>query len=184
MRRLGRELGVEAMSLYRHVEGKTALLDEVHVAILRGVDVSGLRSDPALGLRAMLGDFAKALRAALLKHPNAIPVVASRPFITDETLTAAEAADEIGLHTFGIAGRPALESLAGLVIGITLAELAPEREPNPWLDPRNEGPLERLTPFELGLDAFLEGLEAIAREDSVLDRQGRKKPARRRRRAK
>ena len=40
MRRLGRELGVEAMSLYRHVPSKEALLDGVVETVLGELETS------------------------------------------------------------------------------------------------------------------------------------------------
>src|SRR5947207_14126671 len=66
MRRLGARLGVEAMSLYRHVRNKADLLDALHVAVL--ADIAPEPSDPhsdEADWRLMLGGMARALRAAL-----------------------------------------------------------------------------------------------------------------------
>jgi AcrR family transcriptional regulator len=80
MRRLGTELGVEAMALYRHVPGKEDLLDAV-------VDhlVSRMRADPDVldtprdGWQDFLVRLAHGVRRIALEHPKAFPLVASRP---------------------------------------------------------------------------------------------------------
>src|SRR5262245_45363112 len=71
MRRLGARLGVEAMSLYRHVRNKADLLDALHVAVLADI---APEPPPAVDgdepeWRLLLGGMARALRAALLRHP-------------------------------------------------------------------------------------------------------------------
>src|SRR5258706_12286391 len=66
MRRLGEALGVEAMSLYNHVENKAAILDGVFERVL-----SELPPAKRTGSwKAALKERARALRAVLRKHPN------------------------------------------------------------------------------------------------------------------
>jgi AcrR family transcriptional regulator len=74
MRKLGQELGVEAMSLYTHVEGKEDLLDgmaDALIATIPAVDTSGPWR-PALR-RTIL-----AARGVLLRHRWAAKVIESR----------------------------------------------------------------------------------------------------------
>ncbi|MEO5852819.1 MAG: TetR/AcrR family transcriptional regulator C-terminal domain-containing protein [Nocardioides sp.] len=80
MRRLGAELGVEAMSLYRYVPGKEDLLDAVVESL-----VDGMRRDeqvldgPRDGWQDFLQRLAHGVRRVALSHPKAFPLVASRP---------------------------------------------------------------------------------------------------------
>lgn len=74
MRRIGESIGAEAMSLYRHVDGKDDLLDGMvdvvfgEIALARGDD----------GWRAALRTNADSTRAALARHPWAIEIIESR----------------------------------------------------------------------------------------------------------
>lgn len=80
MRRLGDTLGVEAMSLYRYVPGREALLDsvvETMVEEMHGED--GIVGGPAAGWQDFLQRMAHGVRRVALTHPRAFPLVASRP---------------------------------------------------------------------------------------------------------
>ena len=80
MRRLGAELGVEAMSLYRYVPGRENLLDGVVERI-----VDDMRHDPEVldaprdGWQDFLQRLAHGVRRIALAHPKVFPLVASRP---------------------------------------------------------------------------------------------------------
>ncbi len=80
MRRLGEQLGVEAMALYRYVQGKDELLDGV-VEVL----VDGMRDDdhvieaPQDGWQDFVQRLAHGVRRVALAHPKAFPLIASRP---------------------------------------------------------------------------------------------------------
>lgn len=80
MRRLGGVLGVEAMSLYRYVPGREALLDAVVDSIM-----DQMRHDedvldrPQDGWQDYLQRLAHGVRRVALAHPKAFPLVASRP---------------------------------------------------------------------------------------------------------
>ena len=80
MRRLGAELGVEAMALYRYVPGREQLLDGVVEAV-----IDELYGDPDVHMRAAGGwqDFlqrlAHGVRRIALAHPEVFPLVATRP---------------------------------------------------------------------------------------------------------
>lgn len=80
MRRLGNELGVEAMALYRYVPGKEDLLDAVVETLIEGMrqDVDVLDA-PRDGWQDFLIRLAHGVRRVALEHPKAFPLVASRP---------------------------------------------------------------------------------------------------------
>ena len=80
MRRLGEQLGVEAMALYRYVPSKEDLLDAVVeslVADMRAEDV--VIDSPRDGWQDFLQRLAHGVRRVALTHPKAFPLVASRP---------------------------------------------------------------------------------------------------------
>ena len=79
MRHLGEELGVEAMSLYRYVDGREDLLEGV-VDML--VDQIRMEPDdangPVDGWQSYLQRLAHSVRAVALAHPRIFPLVATR----------------------------------------------------------------------------------------------------------
>lgn len=81
MRRIGQELGVEAMSLYNHVAGKEALLDAMveQVATELVAAVASLDSpDPTADWRGALRARALAAREVMLRHRWAPGVLETR----------------------------------------------------------------------------------------------------------
>jgi AcrR family transcriptional regulator len=74
MRSVGRELGVEAMSLYHHVAGKEALLDGLASWVFARIE------PPAIDRpwRPAMTDRAHSARAALLAHPWGLGLIESR----------------------------------------------------------------------------------------------------------
>ncbi len=74
MRRLARELGVEAASLYHHVNGKNQILDGL-------VDIVAAEIEPPMpstDWRAAISERAHQTRAGLRRHPWAVSLMASR----------------------------------------------------------------------------------------------------------
>ena len=74
MRRLARELGVEAASLYHHVNGKEAILDGL-------VDLVAAEIEPPMlsaAWREAISQRAHNTRAVLRRHPWAVSLMASR----------------------------------------------------------------------------------------------------------
>src|SRR5438034_1208948 len=65
MRRIGRELGVEAMSLYNHVRDKEEILDAICEEVLTEFQVPH-EKEWASALRAAAGEY----RRLLLAHPR------------------------------------------------------------------------------------------------------------------
>jgi AcrR family transcriptional regulator len=80
MRRLGRSLGVEAMSLYRYIPGREELLDGVVDTIINEIyDDEDILQSPRHGWQDYLQRLAHGVRRIALTHPKAFPLVASRP---------------------------------------------------------------------------------------------------------
>ncbi|GAB2945133.1 hypothetical protein GCM10027280_37440 [Micromonospora polyrhachis] len=174
MRRLGAELGVEAMTLYHHVASKDELLDGLVERLF--VEAAPPRFT-GRSWREGLRSYAHSLRAALLAHPNVIPLVVSRPALTPQNLQIMED----GLEALVEAGFPlemALDvvySLSDLVVGqvatrrgatTTGARDRPVSVPDPDRFPllteavrtaQHAGPNAR---FDFALDAMLSGFEA------------------------
>jgi AcrR family transcriptional regulator len=166
MRRVGRQVGVEAMSLYHHVAGKEDLLDAIQ-------EVLAARTDEPAGADAgweqLLRDYARATRATALAHPRTYPLVAHRRLRTPLVLRRANRL----LGAFRAAGLSDADAVSamrlwgGYVIGYLLDELALEPGQGARWDPADAGPLDHLVavaPY-LGLDHvgahFERGVELI-----------------------
>jgi len=80
MRRLGTELGVEAMSLYRYVAGRDDLLEGMVDQMVEQLhlDPSGGWSGPGDGWQAYLQWLAHGVRQLVQEHPHAFPLIATR----------------------------------------------------------------------------------------------------------
>jgi AcrR family transcriptional regulator len=79
MRRLGAELGVEAMALYRYVPSREDLLDGVAEGLIEDLlDDERMVVDPP-HWQAYLQELAHAVREVALAHPQVFPIVATRP---------------------------------------------------------------------------------------------------------
>ncbi|MFD0028571.1 TetR/AcrR family transcriptional regulator [Streptomyces sp. NPDC055059] len=78
-RRLAAELSVSGPSLYNHFRTKDQILEAVADSVSAQVDLAMF--DPADGRdwRTSLHDWAVSYRAALLEHPNIVPVLAQGP---------------------------------------------------------------------------------------------------------
>jgi AcrR family transcriptional regulator len=88
MRRLGEELGVEAMSLYRHIADRAALLEALADHLASEIDPREVAAgDWADALRAFAGE----LRAVARRHPAAFALVGSRVLATPHQLGPIEA---------------------------------------------------------------------------------------------
>lgn len=184
IRRLGQALERDPMTLYRYAPNKAALLDGVVEVVL-----SQLRVDTADGdWTAQLRSVARSFRELALAHPNAVPLLVTRPLATPlalrpmGTLRPLEAILEL-LTRAGFSPAQALRGyryLFGFLHGHVLAELQ-ELVDNPDETddllrlglhrlPIREFPLLRglastlagydgATELERGLDVLLVGLE-------------------------
>lgn len=86
MRRLAARIGVDPMAAYRHLPNKEALLDGVVEAVVSGIDLS-----------VPDGPWDERLRQAhlrlwqgLLVHPQALPLLARRTWVTGSSLAVVE----------------------------------------------------------------------------------------------
>ncbi len=73
MRRLGAQLGCEAMSLYRYFPSKGALLDAITEEVVSIVGMPDEESDWETAVRS----YARAFRAMARKHPRLYPLLAN-----------------------------------------------------------------------------------------------------------
>lgn len=172
MRRLGLQLGVEAMSLYRYVPSKADLLDGIHETILAEVVVPPAGREWKKTARR----YARAFRSALVAHPNALALFATRPAVTSASLRHVEGGFAL-LRSAGFDISDAVSAfqvLVSFVVGHSLASHAParddERSPLDYgeLEPSQFPALVQAASvlgnrdldkeFEFGLDVVLEGL--------------------------
>lgn len=117
MRRIGAELGVEAMALYRHYPQKDAILTEVVDVVLGELDYPG-----GGDWRASLRLLSRELRARVLVHPNALPLVAAR-WLQAEAL--AKTLDEAStqMRSSGVDVEALLHALMSFVLGYCWLEV-------------------------------------------------------------
>lgn len=78
MRRLGAELGVEAMALYRYAASKDALLDGLVEALYLELEERLAAGDEAAGWRAEIERIARATYEVCLAHPQVVPLLSTR----------------------------------------------------------------------------------------------------------
>jgi TetR/AcrR family transcriptional regulator, tetracycline repressor protein len=148
MRRLGARLGVEAMSLYRYVRNKADLLDALHAAVLGDLAPPALRESDA-DWRGVLGGLARALRAALLRHPHVAPLFTRLPLRAPEAVATMERA-QAALRTAGLAPR-AVEEVIHVVGIFTIGHVL--------FETNEQGRGERPSTFRFGLEAVLDAIE-------------------------
>ena len=175
MRRLGTALGVNPMAAYYHVPNKAALYDFVLEAIMAGVELSAI--NPSAPLADRFKQAARAYRAAILAHPRAIPVLASRSLRTAAALRPVEPILGI-LFEAGLTATEtvtAVDCVAQYILGVCVGyyhhtvdeETSVQREFDE-LDPAEFPNVNRMVAegryagaeaeFEFGLDAFVRGL--------------------------
>ena len=82
MRRLGQELGVEAMSLYHHVANKDDVVQGVVDLLVGGIDAPAAAADWMAAIR----DRAMAARAYFRRHPWATRLITSRQGVSPPML--------------------------------------------------------------------------------------------------
>ena len=123
MRRVARELGVEAMSLYHHVVDREDLLDGMAEIMVR----TGLVAPTAgLPVSEILTIFARGIRATALAHPEAFRLVGLRPLRSPEA-AGAIAGLLSALGTAGMTAETAVTSyrvVAAYARGFALSEIA------------------------------------------------------------
>jgi AcrR family transcriptional regulator len=88
MHKLGAELGVQGMSLYSHVASKDALLDGIVEAMTWE---AGMPPADGMDWRDALRHLAREIRAVILRHPAAAPLLVSRPVMPTRRLEQVDA---------------------------------------------------------------------------------------------
>lgn len=175
MRRLGHELGVEAMSIYNHVPSRDALLDGISDLLMTRV------TGPHAGTpwRRACRDFAIELRSIAVEAPQAFQLIGLRPLCTAAALAPIERLLECLVEAGAQPARALAiyRALASYARGYALAEatgftidastpngLVPLRTLRTDAFPILRGraaELAALAPddgFDLGLEALLDGL--------------------------
>ena len=124
MRRVAREVGVEAMSLYNHVKDKDDLLDGIVGRILLEFPVPA--TDPTRDWADYGREVAFGWRAVLTAHPHALPLIGSRPPATDNpnvlmpVETALRALIDAGLSEQDAV--TAFHAIGGYIFGFVMME--------------------------------------------------------------
>ena len=173
MRKLGAELGVEAMSLYNHVPNKDALLDGMVEVLLGELEVPSENAAWEERIREAYRGFRRLAR----RHPNVFPLLVLRP---PDTMDGVWLVEEF-LKTMRGAGFDAptalyaFRTLSAYATGYAMAEIRGfAMEPDGGRDgaaalPAGEFPhivelgerlggVDRDAEFEFGLDLILNGL--------------------------
>ena len=127
MRRLGKALGRDPMTLYRHAPNKAALLDGVAESVLGQLEVDTGAGEWTTQLR----EVARGFRRLALAHPQMVPLLVTRPLSTPLALrplgTLRPLEDTLTLLTrAGFTGADALHvyrALFGFLYGHVLNEL-------------------------------------------------------------
>ncbi len=173
MRKLGAELGVEAMSLYNHVPNKDALLDGMVEVLLGELEVPSDGGDWGGRIREAYRRFRRLAHA----HPEVFPLLVTRP---PETMYGVPLVEEFLRTLRGAGFEPlmalhAFRTLNSYAVGYAMAEIRDfALEPSSSrlgarqlpegdfpsiseLRPHLEG-VDRDAEFEFGLDLILAGL--------------------------
>ncbi len=129
MRRLGRELGVEAMALYRHVKNKDAILDGIVDRV-----AAELELPDAEDWKEALRRRAHSAHAVLMRHPWAVRLLLSRPNVGPAMLRYVDAT--VGClrragFSFALADH-AWNALDAYVYGFTLQQLCFPFQPDEY----------------------------------------------------
>lgn len=173
MRRLGKELGVEAMSLYGYVANKQDLLEGVLARVYAEVPEEGLTGSWEQRLRTI----AQRFRQVLLRHPHVVCLVAARPVGSEGGLHLVESAlaelREAGLDL--VSANQALTVVVGYTVGHVANQIGHEcgaaalddvggldREQFPNVTERAALSIDNDAEFELGLDVIVAGVDRLA----------------------
>jgi AcrR family transcriptional regulator len=182
MRKVGQELGVDAMALYRHVRGKDDLLDGLVEVIVGQIEQPATARDWKSALRTQ----AMTARSVMLRHPWARQVLEERGTGGPATLVHIETALAT-LHDGGFSielAHHALHVLGSRIFGFTMDLFEESTPTDPPPDPAtlaramagypriielatsvsHEGVLGACdddVEFAFGLDQILDGLERL-----------------------
>jgi TetR/AcrR family tetracycline transcriptional repressor len=155
MRRVGEHLGVAAMSLYRHVDGRAPLLAAVVDELVSRVLVE---LAPGTTWPVAVTRLAAAYRSMLLAHPHAVPLLAVHPVDVETGLGLMSGV----LARFAAAGIDQDQALTVVqtVVVFTLGHALAEVGVPPGSAPTAHSPADRAYYerwFAGGLDALVRG---------------------------
>ncbi|WP_433730666.1 TetR/AcrR family transcriptional regulator [Nocardia sp. CA-129566] len=168
MRKLGAALGADPMAAYRHFTDQQELFDGIAEAMFGELEMETLpwQADwPEL-----MSAYAHRLRSALRRHPNAVPIFATRPV---RSAVAIETGNWMLERLQGVGFTPAValqfarclrEYVVGHILSHTVAAVAAQRSRKPAPDAPNYNTLAAAADaaadsdhFEIGLTAMLDG---------------------------
>jgi AcrR family transcriptional regulator len=182
MRKLGQELGVDAMALYRHVRNKDDILDGVVDAILDDIEAVPSDGDWKVALRQQV----MAARQVMQRHPWAPRVIEDQTTVSPTMLAYIESVlAKLAVGGFSVEmAHHAIHVLGSRIVGFSqdLFEDAAASGPGPQDDAILAGMMADRFPritdlaqsvshdgvlgacdddveFEFGLDLILDGLE-------------------------
>lgn len=129
LRMLGKYMNFSYTAIYRHLPDKAALLDGVtEVLWLQALDMDELDTSPEDSWQVVLEKLADKLRNTLMKHPNAVPLVATHPISTKRELLAVSRILEVLVAKgYQVTDRSInlIMNLSVFVIGHVIAESSP-----------------------------------------------------------
>lgn len=178
MRRLASAVNVEAASLYYWFPNKRSIIEGVVEAIR--AEAFDPDFDRTMPWQVTLQYLGIRYRAALMRHPRALPAFSKRPVMTERGLSYVEAVLDT-LRNDGLTVRQAdraLSLVAGLVTGLCVTEASPGYHNEPGVSPEEFRALGTLLPadrfsrlievlnqaeVEDGEVQFLVGLRALIR---------------------
>lgn len=158
MRKLGRALNVEAMSLYRYVPSKEAVLDGVHQTVLEEIEPPPLSGNWIEDVKAL----SLAFRSALSKHPKALPLFATRSAIHKDSPNCIEKGMDLLRHSFPLdeQRKYAFKALFTFVVGHTVFQYQNEKqEEERDILMAESSPTTSDKEFLFGLETLLLGLQ-------------------------
>jgi AcrR family transcriptional regulator len=181
MRRLAGDLGVSPMALYNHVPNKEALHEGITELVLGEIDISSVASGDHWtdGIKAAVSSF----RDVLLRHPNAIQLIQTKPITTPEGFRPIEAS-LAAIRRAGFDPETAVHvhwAIVGFAMGHVSSQVSNPLQDPEILEQSIEVRRQIFTPeefpalsesmpyalecdfdaaFDLGLDALLQGLDA------------------------
>lgn len=185
MRKIAAKLGVQAMSLYNHVESKDEIIDNVVERVVSEIELPSLNED----WRTAMVRRGNSAHAVLLRHPWAIMALMTRDNAGPATLAYVDATigclREAGF-SYELADR-AWNAMDNHIYGFTLQEVNFPFEPSDYADTAREflpgvtteqypyftalatmvmnRQYSGLHDFEFGLHLILDGLERYLRSE-------------------
>ncbi|HKF18201.1 MAG TPA: TetR/AcrR family transcriptional regulator C-terminal domain-containing protein [Candidatus Dormibacteraeota bacterium] len=158
MRRLGAELGVEAMALYKHFPSRAAIVDAALALVLAEL------GPPAAGSgrwQEELRRWGRDLRAVALRHPRIFPLLVTSGLDSPGALPYAAVMTAVleraGFHDQHVVD--SMRALFGFVIGFVLWDVKDTGLPGARA--RRRGGRLQDRSFEFGLTVVVNGLETV-----------------------